>query len=332
MYFELTASRKTANTRLNDECCITKYFDMIKNRSSIRYIDEVNNLDIQFLIKELNSLGRSESTLKNAITLTKKVFNWLIDEAGMTSVENPVPRKFRIPKKNGLVRDHLPTDDEVKAILNASESFSLASSSSAPIEKILKFVTYTGCRLGECLHAEWEDFDLDKGVWTIRYKEKCPTKNGLGWSPKWGKKRRITLLPEALDIINSIPKRISVGFVQIRDEDCKIVDRKPYPARFVFPKEERKKVGNETHVFYSRVDSIKTSWNTIKKRSGVQNIKIKDLRTYFNHMLRSRFGFSSKEAGDYLGNSCYVNDMHYTPMSETEIRSKLDRVSFTNIL
>jgi integrase len=332
LYFEITASRKTASTQLNDLKCITKYFEFIKQRSNKRYIDEISNLDIQFLIKHLDDLGRSESTLKNAVTLTKKVFNWLIDEARVVDIENPVPKKLKLPKKQGLVRDHLPTDKEVKTILDASERLSKESSSSAPIRQILQLLVFTGCRLGEALHAEWTDFDLENGTWTICYKSNCPTKNGLGWSPKWGKKRQIILLPEALNIIKSMPKRKSVGFVQVRENNQKIIDRKPYPAQFVFPKEEKHKVGNNVSVFYSRVDSIKTSWTSLKRKAGVTDIQVKDLRTYFNHILRSRYGFSSKEAGEYLGNSCFVNDMHYTPVSSSEMRSKLNRISFKSIL
>ncbi|MBT4289628.1 MAG: tyrosine-type recombinase/integrase [Deltaproteobacteria bacterium] len=331
MYFELTASRKTANTQLNDLKCINKYFDFIKQKSNKQYIDEISNLDIQQLIRHLSNQGRSESTLRNAVTLTKKVFNWLINEAKVIQIENPVPKKLSIPRTNGLVRDHLPTDQEVEAILKTANTRSKKSSSSAPIKELITFIVFTGCRLGEALHAEWSDFDLKEGegVWTIRHKSDCPTKNGLGWSPKWGKRRKISLLPEALKVLKTMPKRKSVGFVHVRDSSRKIIDRKPYPAQFVFPKTEKHKTEQgKTKTFYSRTDSIKTSWSSLKRRSGVEKIQVKDLRTYFNHVLRSRYAFSSKEAGAYLGNSSYVNDMHYTPVSTKEMGSKLNSVSF----
>ena len=59
------------------------------------------------------------------------------------------------------------------------------------------FLVSTGARLGEVFHAEWQDFDLTKGVWKIVHKPECPTYEGLGWYPKWKKPRVIELIPEA---------------------------------------------------------------------------------------------------------------------------------------
>ena len=42
---------------------------------------------------------------------------------------------------------------------------------------------------------------------------------------------------------------------------------------------------------------------------------LKDLRTYFNHLLVSRYGFSNKEASSLIGNSPEVNLKHYDPVS-----------------
>ena len=51
----------------------------------------------------------------------------------------------------------------------------------------------------------------------------------------------------------------------------------------------------------TRRDSLKRSWDSLKKRNGIQDFQLKDPR--FNHVLKSEFGFTTKEASAYLGHS-----------------------------
>ncbi len=68
----------------------------------------------------------------------------------------------------------------------------------------------------------------------------------------------------------------------------------------------------------------------LKERLRPDRLEVKDLRTYFNHTLKSKFGFSSKEAGAYIGNSEEVNNLHYTPVSFSQIRAKMGLLSFND--
>ena len=77
------------------------------------------------------------------------------------------------------------------------------------LHSVAKAIEYTGARLGEVLHLEWED--IEDGFWHIRYKPNCPTKFGMGWSPKWEKSRSIPLKSEALEVLENQP-RISRWF------------------------------------------------------------------------------------------------------------------------
>lgn len=90
---------------------------------------------------------------------------------------------------------------------------------------------YTGARIGEVPHPEWDDFNLDTGYWHLRKKPDCPGIEGLGWSPKWGKARFVKRFSEALGILNNIPGRETVGYIK-GDDGTKIA----IPAGFVFPK------------------------------------------------------------------------------------------------
>ena len=82
----------------------------------------------------------------------------------------------------------------------------------------------------------------------------------------------------------------------------------------------------------TRRDSLKRSWDSLKKRNGIQDFQLKDFRTWFNHVLKSEFGFTTKEASAYLGHSPDVNEAHYEPISEKVVREKLGVKSLTATL
>jgi integrase len=328
LYFKVTESRKTANTYYNDLSAINRYFSFFVD-SERQFLDEISAFDVQMLVRSLDKSGKSESTIKNSVTMVRKVFNCLIEEVKLYKGENPVPAKIKLPKKNGLVRDRLATDEEIQAILNADKPKVKHSSSISPIKEIISFLIYTGARLSEVLQAEWQDFDLENGIWHIRIKPDCPTKFGLGWSPKWRKSRDVILFQEALNVLGSMPKLKTFGKISKRDEKGKVVDSTFYPSNFVFPKKETKKLPDGSiKIMYTRLDSIKKSWGSLKERAEVHDLQVKDMRTYFNHTLKSKFGFSSKEAGVYIGNSEEVNNLHYTPVSFSQIRTKMGLLNF----
>jgi len=273
----------------------------------------------------LDKSSKSEATIKNAVTMVKKVYNCLIDELKLLKCEKPVSTKISLPKKNGLVRNRLASDVEISALLNTRDLNLKSIHSVSPLKEIVSFILFTGARLSEVLHAEWSDFDLDNGIWKIRIKPSCPTRFKVGWAPKWNKARDVVLFTEVIDLLRSLNKVSSFGNVPVRDNNGTIVNHETYSANFVFPKKEIVKLENgDREIQYSRVDSVKTAWKSLKKRAGVTNLQIKDLRTYFNYKLKTYYGFSSKEAGSYIGNSKEVNDLHYTPISQEVIRHKMN--------
>ena len=158
-------------------------------------MDEITPYEIQILLGILQKEGKSEATLKTYRGILKKFFNWLIENR-FAEMLNPVTRNIQIRKSSGLVRDHLPSNKEIHALLDQNSE----------IRPLIQFLAFSGARLGEALHMEWGD--LKNGIWMIRNKPECMTKEGLGWSPKWGKHRHIPLLREALEVLDS-QKKIS---------------------------------------------------------------------------------------------------------------------------
>ncbi len=75
--------------------------------------------------------------------------------------------------------------------------------------------------------------------------------------------------------------------------------------------------------FYSRLDFIDTSWEALLGKAGVEDLQMKDLRTFLNNAISSKFGFNSKESGAYIGNSEEVNKKHYTFAVISAIQEKM---------
>ena len=75
-----------------------------------------------------------------------------------------------------------------------------------PIIPLVRFLIFTRFRLGEALNAEWEDFDFEKGIWSIWIKPECPTLRNEGWAAKNYNPRVIHLVGRALEVLESLPR------------------------------------------------------------------------------------------------------------------------------
>ena len=279
-----------------------------------KYIDEVSTEKVQRLVGMLQSKGLSKATILSYLSLLKTFFNWLIDDAEVLDGRNPVS-KVRKPPRTSKIRDYLVKPDVVRDILRVTR---LRDRIEIPIIDLCHFLVSTGARLGEVLHAEWQDFDLTKGIWRIVHKPECPTSEGLGWYPKWKKPRVIELIPEARLVLDNLP-RYEETWGSYRDGNNVLWKR----ANFVFSVKRLVRDKGVTETRNVRISSVKRAWGNLLKEADVEPIQLRDLRTFFNWMLVSQYGLSHKEAGAYLGNSEAVNYNHYTPVSLETIGAKL---------
>ena len=84
---------------------------------------------------------------------------------------------------------------------------------------------------------------------------------------------------------------------------------------------------------YTRIDNLTGAWNTLKQSAGIENLQLKDLRTYFNTViLIGAYRFTNKEAGAYIGNSAAVNIQHYEAVSNKIIENKIKNKSLSQVL
>ena len=278
------------------------------------YVDEISPVMLQRLASEFKRGGKTKAIVLSYFGIIKSLFNWLIDDLEALEGKNPVSR-VKMPPKSEKVRDFLVRPEDVLKVLQVER---IEDPKKVPISDLFLFLACTGCRLGEAIHAEWGDFDLDEGIWRIRSKPQCPTIDGLGWSPKWRKKRTIELLPEAIRCLKRITRRDeSYGSVRVRGET------QWYKADFVFTIEGIITLEGVKKKAFIRVSDLRRSWDNLLFKAGVEGFQRKDLRTYFNWLLVSKYGLSHKEAGSYIGNSELVNSTHYTPVSMEMVRQKI---------
>ena len=120
------------------------------------------------------------------------------------------------------------------------------------------------------------------------------------------------------------------GKISVRNEKKEIIGQEIYPANFVFPKIMVKK--KDGIIEYYRVDDISGGWKTLMNLAGVESLQLKDFRTYFNHLLKTKYNFTSKEAGAYIVNNEVENELHYSPYHEPTIREKMQRLPIKEVI
>lgn len=69
------------------------------------------------------------------------------------------PDTLEMPPHNRVPRNRVLSDDELRAVFKALED--------TPYDNAVRLLFLTACRKREVTEARWEEFDLDRGIWTI---------------------------------------------------------------------------------------------------------------------------------------------------------------------
>lgn len=252
----------------------------------------------------LKKTGMAPSTARSYFKLVKTFFTKLHrnKKLALNPAENIDSIQIAINRK---VRTKSFDFHDVAKILNASyvhpEGF--------PIKEFFELKLETGARLQELLCLEWNDFDSSARVWHLRSKPTCPTPNGIGFKPKWGKERTIPLSNRAIELLQSIPRRKSVGYTHN--------DSTPYPGDFVFTSKDYRRFHSSNNQGWYKPNSIKTSWSSLLKHAGLEyrgmdKHQMHDLRRFRNEIDRHIVGLSDEQRSRKLGHSTKVNKEHYS--------------------
>lgn len=91
-------------------------------------------------------------TRRNNAAVVKAAFQWAADQERI--------------HKNPFARVRLPSGDRAPAVTDDLLAKVFAASNKS-LERLLRFLRLTGCRVSEACAAEWSDMDLGRGVWRV---------------------------------------------------------------------------------------------------------------------------------------------------------------------
>lgn len=149
-----------------------------------------------------------------------------------------------------------------------------------PMALALKILVLTGARKGEVLQSTWDQFDLEKGIWT---KPSHLTKQK--------KKEHLPLSEQTLNVLDDLQK----------------LNRSN--SKYLFPD----RTGSKS------IPDVRSFWEKIIKEAKLENVRIHDLRhTHASHLVSS--GLSLSIVGKLLGHTQVSTTQRYAHLADAPLR------------
>lgn len=247
-----------------DECLLRNH---VTPQIGDLYLDEITRRHMVDLFSKHRETHKPGST-NRVIILCRYIFNCALrwETTGIT--RNPTQGIDLFQENNK--RERYLTADEAKALFKALEQ-----SDAVMLQYIISMLLLTGARKSEVLHSKWQDFDLERRIWTIPFN-------------KSGKTRHVPLSDGAINVLNSVPRhaRSTYAFANPKTGE-------PYK-----------------HLF--------ASWNTARKRAGLPDLRIHDLRHSFASFLINS-GRSLYEVQKILGHTQVKTTQRYSHLSQDSL-------------
>ena len=236
-YLERHAQRKRDKSFKEDQRLLKSH--IIPSWGSIK-VANIDRREIEDLHK---NLGKKPYQANRVIALASKMFSLAVSWGWRA--DNPV---VGIQKYQEEKRDRWLDEEELQrlwAILDEYPQHLTAY--------IFKFLLLTGARKGEAMQATWDQFNLEKGIWT---KPSHLTKQK--------KTEYLPLSEQTLNILQEV-KKLSSNSVYL------------FPGR----------------IDGQPIKELKTFWKTVIKSAKLENVRIHDLRhTHASHLVSSGLSLS----------------------------------------
>jgi len=212
-------------------------------------LDAIGKRDIEIFHA---SLSKSPYYANKLLAVLNAVFNQAIEWEILT--KNPIKgiKKFTEHKRERYLSD-LEIQNLFETLENEPSKINVAA---------VKLILLTGSRKGEVLSARWQDFDLEKGIWSKP-----------AFLTKQNKSSVIPLNQEALEVIKGIERKADYLFFN-EDTKTHIKDLKSFWAG-VCKKAgiEKVRIHDLRHTFASVLVSKGVGLEVIGKLIGHSNIK-----------------------------------------------------------
>lgn len=175
-------------------------------------------------------------------------------------------------------------NNKLERFLSQEEARSLyetvIQSENRMLKHIIAMLILTGARKREVLDAQWRDFDLDKRLWRIPIS-------------KSGKARHVPLSEGAVQVLAGVKQEQSTWPQALQD------------GPWVFPNPDTGKPF--VSIFYS--------WDSARKRAGLEDVRIHDLRHSFASFLINN-GRSLYEVQKILGHTQVRTTQRYAHLAQ----------------
>lgn len=236
-YIERHGPKKRARSLQEDERLLRN--TILPNFGSMK-VESIDRRAIETLHLKLSDMPYKAN---HVLALLSKMFS--LAESWGWRVGNPVRG---IQKYQEEKRDRWLSEEEIQRLWAILDDYPKHLTA-----YIFKFLLLTGARKSEVMQATWDQFDMEKGVWT---KPSHLTKQK--------KTERLPLSDQALSILQRIKK--------LSDHSI-----------YVFP----------GRVEGQPIKEIKTFWKTVIKAAKLENVRIHDLRhTHASHLVSSGLSLS----------------------------------------
>jgi len=234
-------------------------------RFEFRKLDEITGRDIQVLHHELRNTAYEANRVYD---LLSSMFNIAIKWGWATNNPTQGITCYQEHKRNRWLDDR--ELQELSVVLDKYPNQNTAN--------IVRLLVLTGARSHEIFTSTWDQFDLEKGVWT---KPAHTTKEK--------KMEHIPISSQTISLLKEMQKRRE--------------------GPYLFPGK----------IPGSPITDIKKAWATIKKRAGLPEVRIHDLRhTHASHLVSS--GLSLSIVGKMLGHTQASTTQRYAHLADQPLR------------
>jgi integrase len=237
-------------------------------------VKDVTRRDIEHIHLELQ---KTPYHANRVLALLSKMFSLAVIWGWRT--DNPVKGMERYQEEK---RDRWLDKEELNRFWETIERYPNHKAAFA-----LKILLLTGARKSEVLQATWDQFDLQKGIWT---KPSHLTKQK--------KREYLPLSKQALDVLQALKK----------------LDNNDSPYLFT------------SQTTGQPIRDVRAFWSRVLKEANLKNVRIHDLRhTHASHLVSS--GLSLSIVGKLLGHTQASTTHRYAHLADDPLRQAAELFS-----